>query len=95
MLRGQEADRFVEAWGSLGVLWGINRSMARIHALLVLADDPVELDTITKRLNISRGNASGSEERFCRLDHDFGHLPVEVVAESRPFPAYDVAPVFK
>lgn len=60
MLSGQDADRFVEAWGSLGVLWGINRSMARIHALLVLADDPVDLDTISSRLNISRGNTSMS-----------------------------------
>jgi HTH-type transcriptional regulator, glycine betaine synthesis regulator len=57
---GQPAERFVEAWGSLGVLWGINRSMARIHALLVLADEPIDLDTLSQRLNISRGNASMS-----------------------------------
>ena len=35
----EEEDRFIESWGAMGVLWGINRSMARIHALLVLADD--------------------------------------------------------
>ena len=60
MLHGQHAEHFVESWGSLGVLWGINRSMARIHALLVLANDPVDLDSIASRLNISRGNASMS-----------------------------------
>ena len=53
-------DRFVESWGSMGVLWGINRSMARIHALLIASDEPMALDTIAKRLQISRGNTSMS-----------------------------------
>lgn len=53
-----ECDRFIETWGSMGVLWGINRSMARIHALILLSGDPVDLDTVANRLNISRGNVS-------------------------------------
>lgn len=52
------ASQFVESWGSLGVLWGLNRSMARIHALFLVTDEPVELDQVAKILNISRGNAS-------------------------------------
>jgi len=52
------ASQFVEAWGSLGVLWGLNRSMARVHALFLLSDEPIELDQVAKRLAISRGNAS-------------------------------------
>ncbi len=52
------ASQFVESWGSLGVLWGLNRSMARIHALFLVTDDPIELDQVAKVLNISRGNAS-------------------------------------
>ena len=51
-------DNFIEAWGSLGVLWGINRSMARVHALLLVSAEPVDLDGIAERLGISRGNAS-------------------------------------
>jgi DNA-binding transcriptional regulator GbsR (MarR family) len=51
-------NQFIEFWGSMGVLWGINRSMARIHAYLLLASDPVDLDTVAQQLNISRGNAS-------------------------------------
>ena len=51
-------DNFIEAWGSLGVLWGINRSMARVHALLLVSENPVDLDGISERLGISRGNAS-------------------------------------
>jgi len=51
-------DRFIESWGSLGSLWGINRSMARIQAYIIMSEDPVDLDTVADRLNISRGNAS-------------------------------------
>ena len=51
-------EHFIEAWGSLGVLWGINRSMARIHALLLTSEDPLDLDRIADGLSISRGNAS-------------------------------------
>jgi len=51
-------SQFVESWGSLGVLWGLNRSMARIHALFLVAEEPIELDQVAKVLNISRGNAS-------------------------------------
>jgi DNA-binding transcriptional regulator GbsR (MarR family) len=60
MIKKEEFDRFVEAWGSMGVLWGINRSMARIHAYLLLSNEPVDLDTIAGYLHISRGNASMS-----------------------------------
>jgi DNA-binding transcriptional regulator GbsR (MarR family) len=56
--RDREEDRFIESWGAMGVLWGINRSMARIHALLVLQAGPIHLDEVSERLNISRGNAS-------------------------------------
>ena len=55
----QEAlDQLIESWGSMGVLWGINRSMARVHALLLASEEPLRLDDITGRLGISRGNAS-------------------------------------
>ena len=53
-----EFDRFIESWGSMGVLWGINRSMARIHAFLIISGKPVDLESIAERLNVSRGNAS-------------------------------------
>jgi DNA-binding transcriptional regulator GbsR (MarR family) len=48
----------------MGVAWGINRSMARIHALLMLADGPVSLDDIADTLEISRGNASMSLQKL-------------------------------
>jgi len=50
--------RFVESWGSMGALWGINRSMARIHALLLATREPLGLEELTDELEMSRGNAS-------------------------------------
>lgn len=58
MRRTDEVDRFIEAWGSMGVLWGINRSMARLHALLLVSEEPVDSEEISSTLNISRGNVS-------------------------------------
>ncbi|MFH1464640.1 MAG: MarR family transcriptional regulator [Pseudomonadota bacterium] len=57
-------ERFVESWGAMGVAWGINRSMARIHALLMLSEGPVSLDDIAEGLAISRGNASMSLQKL-------------------------------
>ncbi len=54
----EEKNRFIESWGSMGILWGINRSMARIHAYLLVSDEPVDSEKISTDLNISRGNAS-------------------------------------
>ncbi len=56
----EEQERFVETWGSMGVLWGINRSMARIHAYILVSEQPVDLEGVCETLNISRGNASMS-----------------------------------
>jgi DNA-binding transcriptional regulator GbsR (MarR family) len=53
-------SEFIEKWGSMGVLWGINRSMARIHAFIIVSEKPVDLDTVATELKISRGNASMS-----------------------------------
>lgn len=58
MMPSEEHSRFVEAWGSMGVLWGINRSMARVHALLLVTEDPVDSERISAALSISRGNVS-------------------------------------
>jgi DNA-binding transcriptional regulator GbsR (MarR family) len=55
-----ELKQFVEAWGAMGVLWGINRSMARVHALLIVSERPLTIDDVSEQLSISRGNASMS-----------------------------------
>jgi DNA-binding transcriptional regulator GbsR (MarR family) len=51
-------DRFVLFWGEMASTWGINRTMAQIHALLFAVDEPMDTDGIMERLDISRGNAN-------------------------------------
>jgi len=50
--------QFIQSWGSLGSKWGINRTMAQIHALMLIAPDPLSTEDIMKDLNISRGNVN-------------------------------------
>lgn len=55
----QEAkDKFISTWGNLGSLWGINKAMAQIHALLFVSPGPLSMEDVMEELNISRGNAS-------------------------------------
>ncbi|MGH2624667.1 MAG: GbsR/MarR family transcriptional regulator [Sphingobacterium sp.] len=54
-----EAKRkFIEAWGKLGSEWGINRTMAQVHALLLISPEPLTTEEIMESLSISRGNAN-------------------------------------
>ena len=55
----QEAKaEFVQSWGILGSQWGINLTMAQIHALLLVAADPLTTEEIMQQLSISRGNTN-------------------------------------
>jgi len=51
-------DRFIQSWGALGSSWGINRTMAQIHALLLVSPEAMSADDIIDELKISRGNAN-------------------------------------
>lgn len=53
----QARDEFVSQWGALGTQWGINRTMAQIHALLMTAPQAMTTDEVMEDLEISRGNA--------------------------------------
>jgi len=53
-------DLFIRRWGEMGQTWGINRTMAEIHALCYIAAQPLCTDDVMERLHISRGNASMS-----------------------------------
>lgn len=50
-------DEFVTQWGIMGAQWGINRTMAQIHALLMTAPEVMSTDDVMEALEISRGNA--------------------------------------
>jgi DNA-binding transcriptional regulator GbsR (MarR family) len=58
-------DLFITRWGEMGATWGINRTMAEIHALLYITAQPLCTDDVMERLNISRGNASMSLRALC------------------------------
>lgn len=51
-------ERFIQAWGTLGSSWGISRTMAQVHALLLISPDVLSADEIMEQLSISRGNAN-------------------------------------
>ncbi len=51
-------DKFIQTWGSLGTLWGINKAMAQIHALLLISPEPLTMEDVMEELHISRGNTS-------------------------------------
>lgn len=51
-------NKFVQTWGALGSQWGINKTMAQIHALLMVSNDAISMEEIMEELQISRGNAS-------------------------------------
>ncbi len=58
-------DDFIRKWGEMGAIWGINRTMAEIHALLYITGLPLCTDDVMDRLHISRGNASMSLRALC------------------------------
>lgn len=51
-------SKFIQTWGALGSQWGINKTMAQIHALLMISPDPLSMEDIMEELHISRGNTS-------------------------------------
>lgn len=51
-------SRFIQIWGTVGVEWGINRTMAQIHGLLLASDDALTTEQVMEALNVSRGNAN-------------------------------------
>ena len=53
-------EEFILFWGEMGARWGVNRSVAQIHALLYLSDKPLAADEIQGILKIARSNVSNS-----------------------------------
>lgn len=55
----EEAKKqLIASWGAFGTYWGVNRTMAQIHALLMVSPDPLSQDDIMEYLAISRGNVN-------------------------------------
>jgi len=54
------AQKFILHWGEMGTRWGINRTVAQVHALLFLSPRPVPADEIAATLSVARSNVSTS-----------------------------------
>lgn len=54
------AQKFILHWGEMGTKWGINRTVAQVHALLFLSPKPVPADEIAETLSVARSNVSTS-----------------------------------
>ena len=51
-------EKYIQACGALGSSWGVNRTMAQIHALLLISTEPLSTEEIMEELKISRGNTN-------------------------------------
>lgn len=60
MLNSPTAQKFILHWGEMGTRWGVNRTVAQIHALLFLAGRPLNAEDIVETLGVARSNVSNS-----------------------------------
>jgi DNA-binding transcriptional regulator GbsR (MarR family) len=58
MQLAEAKQQFIQTWARLGGEWGINRTMAQVHALLLVTEGALSTDEVMESLKISRGNAS-------------------------------------
>ena len=71
------SQKFILHWGEMGSRWGVNRTVAQIHALLFLSDRPLHAEEIADTLAIARSNVSTSLKELqgwnlAQLAHVFG-----------------------
>ena len=71
--------KFISTWGSLGSLWGINKAMAQIQALLFISTKPLSMEEIMEELKISRGNTSMNLRQLM----DWGIVSKELIPGER------------
>jgi DNA-binding transcriptional regulator GbsR (MarR family) len=58
MKLSEARQQFIASWGAFGTHWGINRTMAQVHALLLISPEPLTQDDVMEQLSVSRGNAN-------------------------------------
>ncbi|WP_374462227.1 GbsR/MarR family transcriptional regulator [Chryseobacterium taeanense] len=58
MKLSEAKEKYIQTWGTFATNWGINRTMAQVHALLLATGKPMSTDEVMEGLQISRGNAN-------------------------------------
>ena len=66
MLLSPTTEKFILHWGEMGTRWGVNRTVAQIHALLYLSPKPLPADEIAATLSVARSNVSTSIRELYR-----------------------------
>ncbi|MFK8059108.1 MAG: GbsR/MarR family transcriptional regulator [Polaribacter sp.] len=75
-------NKYIQTWGSLATSWGINKTMAQVHALLLVSTKPLSAEDIMETLQISRGNVNMNVRALI----DWGIVQKEfVVGERKEF----------
>ncbi|AUC83897.1 transcriptional regulator [Polaribacter sp. ALD11] len=75
-------NKYIQTWGSLATSWGINKTMAQVHALLLVSTKPLSAEEIMDTLQISRGNVNMNVRALI----DWGIVSKEfVVGERKEF----------
>ena len=75
-------NKYIQTWGSLATSWGINKTMAQVHALLLVSTKPLSAEDIMDALQISRGNVNMNVRALI----DWGIVSKEfVVGERKEF----------
>jgi len=65
---GPVTERFVVHWGEMGTHWGVNRSVAQIHALLYVTGEQLTAEQISQTLGLARSNVSNSLKELLSWD---------------------------
>ena len=73
------AQKFILHWGEMGTRWGINRTVAQIHALLFISDKPMAADEIVGTLGVARSNVSNSLREL----QNWGIVKIVHIADDR------------
>ncbi|MGB0932176.1 MAG: GbsR/MarR family transcriptional regulator, partial [Chitinophagales bacterium] len=79
-------EQFIQTWGALGSKWGINRTMAQVHALLLVSPEALTASEVKETLAISMGNANMNlraliDWGLIRKEHKLGHRKEYYYAE--------------
>jgi DNA-binding transcriptional regulator GbsR (MarR family) len=85
-----EAEAFILHWGEMGSQWGVNRSVAQVHALLYLSDRPLHAEEIVATLGLARSNVSTALKELqsyeiVRRTHVKGDRRDHFLAETDPW----------
>lgn len=79
MTLSEAKEKYIQTWGTFATNWGINRTMAQVHALLIASEKPLSTDEVMQQLEISRGNANMN----IRALMDWGIIKKEFVKGDR------------